>query len=619
MSQDGTGPILVPRAGDAEFLDYTLEVPPEDPVTPPGRWMRENLFSSISNTIQTIVFAGIIVLLIRWLLSIVFAAESDWTSVATNMRLLMSYNYPADQYVRIWFSVGAIFAATGLSFAAWNLSPSLTVRRLGTGFLGTGAAFLLFGLLSPATTPDRYRVGMFVIGGVLLAIGAALLLLVPEPHRKRISFGVVLIGTGLAVIAFLWLYPLGRYESSGGEISSAPGTVNETTKTPWTVTIVILILAYYGGRALGSRIGSRPLRFAMILWWVVGPAFLIFLVLRDPAFDWGYIARVDLPISIGFAVGGALVLYALTKPGLEETARFIGAALFTFAIFNWIAAFFGWYSMLQKVRLSFLLLALFVLIAPTFSGEKSARLRFAGVWVGVVFISHWMITGINTPSTLDIAAPPFLGGFVLTVSIAYYVMLASFPLGVLLALARTSKMPIFRVLSTLYIEFVRGIPLITVLFFFSIMLPLFLPGGMDIAELAAIFVGYTVFSGAYMAENIRGGLQSVRKGQYEAADALGLTTVQRTSFIVLPQALRVSIPNLVGQAIATFKETSLIAIVGGFDLLRVADKSISAQPEFLGQKRPALLFISVVYWVFAYSMSRASRNLEVRLGVGEGR
>jgi general L-amino acid transport system permease protein len=260
-----------------------------------------------------------------------------------------------------------------------------------------------------------------------------------------------------------------------------------------------------------------------------------------------------------------------------------------------------------------------VLIAPTFSGERSARVRFAGIWVAVVILSHWMITGINTPSTLDIAAPPFLGGFVLTVSIAYYVMLASFPLGIVLALARTSKMPIFRVLATLYVEFVRGVPLITVLFFFSIMLPLFLPGGMGISELAAIFVGYSMFSAAYMAENIRGGLQSVRKGQYEAADALGLTTVQRTSFIVLPQALRVSIPNLVGQAIATFKETSLIAIVGGFDLLRVADKSISAQPEFLGQKRPALLFISLVYWTFAYSMSRASRNLEVRLGVGQGR
>jgi general L-amino acid transport system permease protein len=371
---------------------------------------------------------------------------------------------------------------------------------------------------------------------------------------------------------------------------------------------------------LGKAFGTLWwLRTAMIVFWLVGPAFLVFLVLRDPSFDWEYVATVDLPLAAAFAIGGGALLYAITKPGLEEPARFLGVVLLAFSVFNWVAAFFGWFGMLQKVRFSFLLLALFVLIAPTFSGDKPARLRFAGIWLSLMVLMHWLITGINTPSTLDIQAPPFLGGLVLTLTIAYYVMLASFPLGVILALARTSKMPIFRILSTLYIEFIRGIPLITVLFFFSIMLPLFLPDGMGISELAAIFAGYSVFSAAYMAENVRGGLQSIRKGQYEASDALGLTTVQRTSFIVLPQALRVSIPNIVGQAIATFKETSLIAIVGGFDLLRVADKSIAAQPEFLGQKRPALLFVCFVYWIFAYSMSRASRNLEVRLGVGQGR
>ncbi|MFZ8998709.1 MAG: amino acid ABC transporter permease, partial [Ilumatobacteraceae bacterium] len=213
----------------------------------------------------------------------------------------------------------------------------------------------------------------------------------------------------------------------------------------------------------------------------------------------------------------------------------------------------------------------------------------------------------------------FLGGFLLSVVLAYYVMLASFPLGIMLALARTSKLPIFRVLATSYIEVIRGIPLITILFFFSIMLPLFLPGNMDVSELAAIFAGYSMFSAAYMAENIRGGLQSIRVGQYEASDALGLTTVQRTAFIVLPQALRVTIPNLVGQAIATFKETSLVYIVGGFELLRIANVTISNQPDFLGQKRPALLFACVVYFTFSYAMSRSSRNLEARLGLGEGR
>jgi general L-amino acid transport system permease protein len=309
----------------------------------------------------------------------------------------------------------------------------------------------------------------------------------------------------------------------------------------------------------------------------------------------------------------------LARPGREELARAVGALLLAFAVFNWVAAFFGWYPMLQKARISFLLVALAVLVAPTFAGERAVRLRLAGVWIGAMALVHWLITGINTPSTLEIAAPPFLGGLVLTVGIAYYVMLVSFPLGVLLSLARTSRLPIFRVLSTSYIEVIRGVPLITVLFFFSIMLPLFLPNGMGISDLAAVFAGYTVFSAAYMAENIRGGLQSVRRGQYEAADALGLTTVQRTVFIVLPQALRVSIPNLVGQAIATFKETSLIAIVGGFDLLRIANSTIPNQPDFLGQKRPALLFISVVYFVVAYTMSKSSQRLEARLQAGQAR
>ena len=218
-------------------------------------------------------------------------------------------------------------------------------------------------------------------------------------------------------------------------------------------------------------------------------------------------------------------------------------------------------------------------------------------------IFHWLVTAINTPSTLENVAPPFLGGFTLTLSIAYYVMLASFPIGVMMALARTSKLPIFRMLSTVFIEFVRGVPLITVLFFFSNMVNLFLPQGMSLSELGAIFIGYTLFSAAYMAENIRGGLQSVRSGQFEAASALGLTGVQRTTFIVLPQALRVSIPNLVGQAIATFKETSLIFIIGGFDFLRIANASIPSQPDFLGQNLPALLFVSVVYWVISYALS----------------
>jgi general L-amino acid transport system permease protein len=597
----------------------TVEAPPEPPGTSAVRWVRDNLFSSVSNTLQTIVFTFILLGLFRWVLGQVFAEEADWTSVATNMRLLMSYNYPAEQLVRIWVSAAALFLMLGMSLGAWGVDPGTSRRGVARTVTSIGVVALITRALLPGAAPAGIASALLVGGLVLSALGLAGLRFIPRARDRRLSFSTVLAGAAAVGIAVLWLVPFGRYGFADGELLAEAGvTVAMSTKVPWTVVLALVVVFHAIGRILGRRIGAAVRRL-LLVFWIVGPAFIIFLVLRDPEFDWGRVARVDVPMAAGFAVGGAALLFLLARPGREELARAVGALLLAFAVFNWVAAFFGWYPMLQKARISFLLVALAVLVAPTFAGERAVRLRLAGVWIGAMALVHWLITGINTPSTLEISAPPFLGGLVLTVGIAYYVMLVSFPLGVLLSLARTSRLPIFRVLSTSYIEVIRGVPLITVLFFFSIMLPLFLPNGMGISDLAAVFAGYTVFSAAYMAENIRGGLQSVRRGQYEAADALGLTTVQRTVFIVLPQALRVSIPNLVGQAIATFKETSLIAIVGGFDLLRIANSTIPNQPDFLGQKRPALLFISVVYFVVAYTMSKSSQRLEARLQAGQAR
>ena len=176
-------------------------------------------------------------------------------------------------------------------------------------------------------------------------------------------------------------------------------------------------------------------------------------------------------------------------------------------------------------------------------------------------------------------------------------------------------MPIARVLCTVYIESVR-VPLITILFFFSNILPLFLPAGMEIAELAAIVTGYTLFSAAYLAENVRGGLQSVMRGQYEAADAIGLTTSQRTGFIVIPQALRVSIPPLVGQAIGVFKETS--SLLSWEPLISSVSLHTSFQhrQNFLESKRRFAPNFCNLFAV-AFSMSKYSQKLEERVGLGE--
>jgi len=347
------------------------------------------------------------------------------------------------------------------------------------------------------------------------------------------------------------------------------------------------------------------------------PFICFWVILRDPALDYGYVVAVDIPMFLAFAIAGAAVMWLLTGPDIGETGRIIAVGLLVVALFHFLAGMQGWYPMLQKARLSFVLVAVFALIAHNFAGDAAQRRRFTIGWVVTLGVMHYMVTVINTPSTVVTPTEDFLGGFSMTLFVAVMTMLLSFPLGVLLALARTSRLPIFRVMATTYIEVVRGIPLITVLFFFSVMVNLFLPRGMELAEIAAVVTGFVLFSAAYLAENVRGGLQSVMRGQYEAADALGLTTAQRTGFIVLPQALRVSIPPLVGQMIATFKETSLLAIVGIFDFLRIANSAIPAQTEFLGVKREGLLVVSAVYWIFAFALSKYSQRIERRLGVGE--
>ncbi len=207
------------------------------------------------------------------------------------------------------------------------------------------------------------------------------------------------------------------------------------------------------------------------------------------------------------------------------------------------------------------------------------------------------------------------GGLLLTFLLTVVGIMFSFPIGVLLALGRRSALPIVRWFSVTYIELVRGVPLISILFMAQLMLPLFLPDGWTVDRVVRAMVGITLFSAAYLAENVRGGLQAIPKGQYEAAEALGLNGAQTMVFIILPQALRLIIPILVGQFIALFKDTSLVAIVGLFDLVGIA-QTVLAQPDFLGLQREVYAFISLIFWVLSYGMSYLSQQLEVRLGVG---
>ena len=212
---------------------------------------------------------------------------------------------------------------------------------------------------------------------------------------------------------------------------------------------------------------------------------------------------------------------------------------------------------------------------------------------------------------LEIVETDKWGGLTLTVVVAAIGIIASFPLGILFALGRQSEMRVVKFISVVYIEFVRGVPLITILFMASVVLPLFFSVGMDFDKLLRALIGITLFQTAYIAEVIRGGLQAIPKGQYEAADAAGLSFMQKTMLVILPQALKISIPNIVGSFIALFKDTTLLLIIGLFDMLAIVGAATS-NSNWLGRDTEGYVFVALVIWVILYSMSRYSKRLEVR-------
>jgi general L-amino acid transport system permease protein len=209
------------------------------------------------------------------------------------------------------------------------------------------------------------------------------------------------------------------------------------------------------------------------------------------------------------------------------------------------------------------------------------------------------------------------GGLMLTLVVAFVGMATSLPLGIALALGRRSRLPVVRTLSTAFIELVRGVPLITVLYMASLMLPMFLPGGAGVDQLLRALVGVALFASAYMAEVVRGGLQAIPRGQYEGAMALGLTNWQMQRMIILPQALRHVIPGIVNSYIALFKDTSLVLIIGLFDLLGIVQLNFT-DADWATANTPATgyVFAAAVFWAFCFGMSRYSQFVEHRLRAG---
>ncbi len=263
-----------------------------------------------------------------------------------------------------------------------------------------------------------------------------------------------------------------------------------------------------------------------------------------------------------------------------------------------------------RVNLSYIMLA--VAVVPLLFDKFPFRkhfLKFTYVFPVIAFFLLNGGLGLESVSTNK------WGGLLVTLVLGCRGIALAFPLGIVLALGRRSNLPVISMMCTLFIEFIRGVPLITLLFFGMVMLPLFLPEGVNMDGLARVLVAVTLFQSAYMAEVIRGGLQAIPQGQYEAARSIGLSYWQMNMKVVLPQAIRISIPSIVNTSIGLFKDTTLVIIVGLLDLLGIGRGAL-ADTTWLGLAYEVYFFVSLVFFIFTFAMSRYSLYLEKKLKTG---
>ena len=273
---------------------------------------------------------------------------------------------------------------------------------------------------------------------------------------------------------------------------------------------------------------------------------------------------------------------------------------------------YGFYprEFVWRVDLTYTLLviALIPLLFEKFPFRKHF-LKFTFIFPIIAFILLYGGVGLEVVPTNK------WGGLLVTLVLGVVGIALAFPIGIILALGRRSNLPVISMICTLFIEFIRGVPLITLLFFGMVMLPLFLPEGLNLDGLTRVLVAVTLFQAAYMAEVIRGGLQAIPQGQYEAAQSVGLSYWQMNRKIILPQAIRITIPSIVNTSIGLFKDTTLVVIVGLLDLLGIGRGAL-ADATWMGLSNEVYVFVAIVFFIFTFSMSRYSLYLEKKLKTG---
>jgi general L-amino acid transport system permease protein len=566
------------------------DLPPPATTTGILGWLRTNLFSSIPSSIASLVFLALIIWLapklVNWALfdavwsgsgrddCLKSADAACWAFVGARFEQFMYGLFPAAERWRVDV-VGLILVVAGVPLL-FDRMPFRRQLGLFMLFIFPIIAFiLLLGISDEAVQGWPY----WLMG--LSAIALAIVAMLPNyPKLRHWSVPVSIIATILFVI---W-----------GFAAPSNWTVGLGYGTSSSIVMLVAIVLTMGPIVAAVVCLLLPTTRAMVL-----DRFLTVAVVIGVAALIGYM----VPLQLWDPVRGASPPWVMA----------IAPAAFA------VAAFAPWgydrrAGLAGKIALAlaplYLLIAYWVLFAPP-------------DWMNIGFFD-WQANGIpffrRVQGVLPYVETSKWGGLMLTLVVALTGIVASLPIGIVLALGRRSNMPIIRTISVVFIEFWRGVPLITVLFMASVMFPLFLPEGVTFNQLLRALIGVALFSAAYMAEVVRGGLQAIPKGQYEAADALGLSYWKSMRLIILPQALKIVIPGIVNTFIGLFKDTTLVGIIGLFDLLGVVQAGLT-DSKWLAPNVPytGYVFTAFMFWIFCYGMSRYSQHMERKLDTGHKR
>lgn len=610
-------------------LNYTApeEGPPsrKPPIRSTGTiaWMRDNLFSSPFNSVLTVVTAAFLIWLVGGSL-IWFVRDAEWNVVTSNLRLLMVGQYEPDQIWRIGVVALLMLGLSGMGLGFW----SNAIRA----FFGTAIITLMIIVLVPwgasflepppirilATPNQVFSPLQFVADeGQLIGVQVERITNEEASASSPLRAGYIETTPGATNSRIAWSEV--RTEVSGERLDlsdydmtldvrllDADGAVvQEFTSTPDAIQEQFFVTApqtgWYTLEAIPSddnTMGAAWVRLNGVPTFTTRPDDI---AARQETYgiqpEYDCDASRDCRLTVS-----------------RREMRFEGSRTIDEYFSVQLAPFVS--ESLTPLIAGVVVTILSFLIgtgARRGLAKEAAQLFGRAMmvsWILIIPIGWTLISGIPGSEALPVVPTSIWGGLMLTVVLTFVSIVASFPISILLALGRRSNLPIVSLVCTTFIEVVRGVPLITILFFAKLIVPFFSDALVNVDDVIRMLIGLTLFTAAYQAEVIRGGLQIVDKGQYEASQALGLNGFYTLVFITLPQALRAVIPAMMSQFVSLFKDTTLVSIVGLFELLGIVDFIVNGQQANRAFQREAYLFVGIIYFVLAYMLSQVSRRLE---------